>query len=120
MTSSRGEFPQFNGEGTVDDFNSWLWQVQSLLRDQHISEASRTREILSSLTGRAGIPDDEAQDRERGLPHRQGRGQRCQETVRLHGEVCKAPRSAERATPREERVCFRLRHSEAGPRGNGG
>ena len=47
--------PQFNGEGTVDDFNSWLWQVQSLLRDQHISEASRTREILSSLTGRAGF-----------------------------------------------------------------
>ena len=47
--------PQFNGEGTVDDFNSWLWQVQSLLRDQYVSEASRTREILSSLTGRAGF-----------------------------------------------------------------
>ena len=35
--------PQFNGESTVDDFNSWLWQVQSLLRDQQVSEASRTR-----------------------------------------------------------------------------
>ena len=39
----------------MDDFNSWLWQVQALLRDQQISEASRTREILSSLTGRAGF-----------------------------------------------------------------
>ena len=47
--------PQLNGEGTVDDFNSWLWQVQALLRDQQISEASHTREILSSLTGRAGF-----------------------------------------------------------------
>ena len=47
--------PQFNGEGTIDDFNSWLWQVQSLLRDQQVSEASHTREILSSLTGRAGF-----------------------------------------------------------------